>query len=98
MPLSDKQIRHLRSLGHHIKPVVWVGQHGIKDSIIEELELALDIHELIKVKIVADKADRIAHIATINGKTGAELIQHIGQMAILFRRNKKKPKVALPSV
>jgi len=97
MPLSDKQIRHLRGLGHHIKPVVWIGQHGIKDSIIEELEIALDNHELIKVKIVAEKAERVEHIATIAEKTGAELIQHIGQMAILFRRNKKKPKVALPS-
>lgn len=97
MPLSDKQIRHLRSLAHHLKPVVRVGQHGIRDSVLTELAGALDAHELIKVKIVADKAERIALIERLTEASGAQLIQHIGQMAVLFRRNEKKPKIALPS-
>lgn len=97
MSLSAKQIRHLKSLAHHLKPVVWVGQHGLRDSVLEEISGALDAHELIKVKIATEKADRIELIERITAATGAELVQHIGQMAVLFRRNEKKPKVALPS-
>ena len=97
MPLSPKQIRHLRSLAHHLKPVVWVGQHGLRDSVFDEIELALDSHELIKVKIVAEKSERVSTIEQIVKATGAVNVQHIGQVAVLFRRNEKKPKVVLPS-
>ncbi|BAN69397.1 ribosome assembly RNA-binding protein YhbY [endosymbiont of unidentified scaly snail isolate Monju] len=97
MTLSDKQIRHLRSLAHHLKPVVRVGQHGVHDTVLEELAQALDAHELIKVKIVADKAGRREIIDRLVAASGATLVQHIGQMAVFFRRNNKKPKIALPS-
>lgn len=97
MKPSDTQKRHLRGLGHHLKPVVWIGQHGLKESVIAEIELALDSHELIKIKIAADRATRSAIGAEICARTGAEPIHSIGQMLILFRRNEKKPKIALPS-
>jgi len=97
MSLSQKQIRHLRSLAHHLKPVVWVGQHGLSDNVIEEVRIALDAHELIKVKLAAEKAERNKMIETIVEATHSALIQHIGQMAVLFRRNEEKPKVVLPS-
>ncbi len=97
MSLSNTQIRHLKSLAHHLKPVVRVGQHGIREAVLEELEQALDAHELIKVKVAAEKAERIALIRQLTEASGAQLIQHIGQMAVLFRRNEKKPKVVLPS-
>jgi RNA-binding protein len=97
MTLSNKQIRHLRSLAHHLNPVVRVGQHGIRDSVLGEVEIALDAHELIKVKLAAEKAERSAMIETITAASGAVLVQHIGQIAVLFRRNEKKPKVVLPS-
>jgi len=97
MSLSQKQIRHLRSLAHHLKPVVWVGQHGLSDNVIEEVRIALDAHELIKVKLAAEKAERSAMIESITATTHCALVQHIGQMAVLFRRNEEKPKVVLPS-
>lgn len=97
MKLSESQKRHLRGLGHHLKPVVWVGQHGLKDSVSAEIEQALDSHELIKVKIAADRETRDALADEICSQSKAEVIQRIGQMLILFRRNPQKPKVALPS-
>jgi len=97
MKLSELQKRHLKGLGHHLKPVVWVGQHGLKDSVLAEIELALDAHELIKVKIAAEREERRQIAAAICAQTQAELIHSIGQMVILFRRNKKKPRIALPS-
>jgi len=97
MPLSNAQNRSLRGQAHHLKPVVMVGQHGLKESIHEEIDIALDSHELIKVKIAADKEDRISIADTIIKNSHAELIQHIGQMVILFRRNPEKPKIIIPS-
>ena len=98
MPLSNTQIRHLRGLAHERKPVVMVGQHGMKETIMEEIVIALDAHELIKVKVsVGDRDERDGIISEITRQTGAELVQRIGNIAVLFRRNTKKPKVVLPS-
>ena len=95
--LSKSQIRHLRGLAHSLKPVVMVGQHGLRESVVEELGIALDHHELIKVKVsVGDRDERDAVIETMLAQTGSELVQRIGNMAVLFRRNPKKPKVELP--
>ena len=62
MPLKASQKKNLRALAHHLKPVVWVGQHGLRDSVLGEVEIALDAHELIKVKLAAEKAERSAMI------------------------------------
>lgn len=98
MTLTPNQKRHLRGRGHHLKPVVMVGQHGLRDAVIAEIEQALTAHELVKVKIAADRATRERLTEEIARQTGAELVQRIGQMQVLFRRNPKKPKIALPSI
>lgn len=97
MKLSETQKRHLRGLAHHLKPVVWVGQHGLKESVVAEIEQALDAHELIKVKIAAERDERQTIGTAICEQTGAEAIQSVGQMLVVFRRNQHRPKIALPS-
>jgi RNA-binding protein len=96
MSLSAVQKRFLRSKAHHLKPVVMVGQHGLGENVLNELEIALDAHELIKVKIAAERDERAAITQTLVEHSGAELVQTIGQMSILYRRNEKKPKIELP--
>ncbi len=60
---------------------------------LSEINLALDAHELIKVKVAAeDKADRQTLVAEIIAKTSAELISIIGHIAILYRKMPKKEK------
>lgn len=96
MPLTQKQKRQLKALAHHLKPVVMVGQHGLSDGVFNELESALDAHELIKVRLSgADRAERQAMQQVICAKTGAHLIQQIGHIAVYFRRNPKKPRITL---
>lgn len=97
MPLSEYQRKYLRGLAHSRKPVVMVGQHGLKDSIFEELEGALAHHELVKIKVsVGDREARDGIIQTLCMRTGAELVQRVGNTAVLFRRNPEKPVVELP--
>ena len=97
MSLSNAQKRHLRSLAHHLDPVVRVGQHGVTEGVMRELEQALDVHELVKVKIAADRDERRLIGEGLCARTGAEQVQSIGQMIVLFRRNPDKPRVVLPS-
>ena len=97
MSLSENQKRHLRGLGHALKPVVMVGGNGLTEGVMREIELSIEHHELIKVKVAAGDRDlRDAMIGEICDKTGAELVQRVGNMALLFLRNKKKPKVEIP--
>lgn len=98
MSISPAQKRFLRSQAHHLKPVVLLGQHGLTKNVIAEIDRALEAHELIKVRVTAEDRDaRYAIIGSITRETGAELIHAIGHVAVLFRRNEKKPRIALPA-
>jgi RNA-binding protein len=93
MSLTSAQIRELKKLAHPLKPVVIVGQHGLSESVLAEIDSTLDIHELIKVKLAgADKADRVELSATIVDRLSASLVQIIGRMAVFYRPNPKKKK------
>ncbi|MCU0233692.1 MAG: ribosome assembly RNA-binding protein YhbY, partial [Thermoanaerobaculales bacterium] len=94
MALTDPQRRHLRGLAHHLKPVVLMGQHGLKDTVLSEIDGALTHHELVKVRVAGeDRDERASTIEAIVAATGADLVQTIGHVAVLFRRNPKKPRV-----
>ena len=96
MSLTQKQKRQLKALAHHLKPVIMVGQHGLTEGVFNELESALDAHELIKVRLSgADRDERQAMQQAISARTGAHLIQQIGHIAVYFRRNSKKPRITL---
>lgn len=91
---TTAQKKRLKSLAHTLKPVVMIGQQGLKDSIQAEIETALSFHQLIKIKINAgDREVRDAMIVTIQTMNEAELILKIGNIAVLYKRNKKKPSL-----
>jgi RNA-binding protein len=97
MPLSEAQRKHLRRLGHDLRPIVLVGQKGVGESLIAELERALHDHELVKVKArVGDRADRDATLDLLAAETRSELVQRIGNVGLLYRRNPDKPGLLLP--
>ncbi|WP_428603862.1 ribosome assembly RNA-binding protein YhbY [Sedimenticola sp.] len=96
MPLTKKQIRQLKSLVHHLNPVVIIGQNGLTEAVFNELDITLNTHELIKVRLnAADREERQAMIAAIGERCDAELVQTIGHVAAFFRRNPDKPVIAL---
>jgi RNA-binding protein len=95
--LSNPQKRYLRGLAHDLKPVLMVGAKGVTASLVAELELALDLHELIKLKVAAEDRDsRDALIADLVEKSASTLVSRIGHTAVLYRRSKDKPLVILP--
>lgn len=97
MALSPSQRRYLRSLAHDLKPVILLGAKGATDAVLKELDLALSHHELVKIKLSGgDKDERQEQIDFLANGTGAENIQEIGHIVVLFRRNEDEPKLALP--
>ncbi len=96
MSLSPEQRREYRAIAHHLKPVIIVGDKGLSDGLREELERALNDHELIKVKVASqDREVRQEVIAALCQNTGAQLVQTIGKIAVLLRRAAKpNPKLS----
>ncbi len=86
--LDKTQIKQLKALAHKLKPIVTVGQHGMKDSINDELAIAIEFHQLMKVKInLGDRVERDKLVEELTKEHNAELVQRIGNIAVLYRRN-----------
>ncbi len=97
MSLSKKQIKFLRSKCHDLKPVVMLGQKGLTEAVINELSIALDHHELVKIKLSVDDRDtRKQVIDDICHQCLAEEVQAIGKTVSIYRLNKDKPVIVLP--
>ena len=87
-PLNSKERRQLRALAHPLRPVVTVAGKGLSDSVLREVDRALADHELIKVKIsVGDRTQRETIIGALCERSGALLVQRIGNIATLMRPN-----------
>jgi RNA-binding protein len=97
MSLSESQKKHLRGLGHALKPVIMIGDAGLSEGVRSEFKAALEHHELIKVRVrVGDRDARDATFRALCEETGAELIQRVGNVALLYRENPEKKKISLP--
>ncbi len=96
MALSSQQIRFLRGLTHSLQPVVIVAEKGLSDTVLAEIEGALKHHELIKIKMRAERDVRRHWIDEVTKLCKAEPVHIIGQVASFYRRNPKKPVIALP--
>ena len=98
MTLSESQKKYLRGLGHDRKPLIMVGDAGLSESLLVEFESTLAHHELIKVRVrVGDRKARDAIIGEMCEKSGAALVQRVGNMALLYRENPEKKKIVLPN-
>ena len=98
MKLSEKQRKHLRGLGHALKPVVYVAEAGLSPSVMQEVRTALAHHELIKVSIrVGDRVARGATVEKLAADTGAVAVQRIGNTALFYKRNPEKNRITLPA-
>jgi RNA-binding protein len=83
--------KSLKAQAHHLKPVVLLGAKGLTEAVVAETNVALLAHELIKVKINgAEKEDRIIIANDLCQQLSAELVQLIGNTAIIYRKNEKK--------
>ncbi|HEX6995906.1 MAG TPA: ribosome assembly RNA-binding protein YhbY [Gammaproteobacteria bacterium] len=97
MELTDKQRRHLRGLGHALKPVILVGQAGVSDAVVAETRAALKAHELIKVRVAGlERDERDEALVDLAARTDSAIVGRIGHTALLYRQHPEKPRIQLP--
>lgn len=97
MELTERQKKFLRRESHNMKPVVTVGDKGVTDALVAELDGALEHHELLKIKVrVGDRDARNELIGELCSRSGALLVSRVGNIAALFRPRKKDSSIVLP--
>lgn len=91
--LTVKEIQHLKALAHNLSPVVMIGVNGLTEAVLKEININLQAHELIKIKVLgADRDFRSTLIKDICLASNSILVQHIGKLIIIYRQA-EKPKI-----
>jgi RNA-binding protein len=96
--LKGSQRKYLRGVAHGYKPLVQIGKEGLSENVIRAIDAALDSHELIKVKIAAERNERERIVPVIEERLDCECVGTIGRMAILYREqsDSERRKIQLP--
>tara|TARA_B100001996_G_C18649013_1_gene588631 strand:- start:1354 stop:1638 length:285 start_codon:yes stop_codon:yes gene_type:complete len=93
MPVDNIKKRALHKTAHHLDPTVWVGKNGITENVIKEIICTLEDHELIKIKMLhSDKKNFEKNSEKIYVSTNAEVINSIGNVLTIYKKNTKIPK------
>jgi len=85
--MTGKQRSRLKSIAHHIKPVIIIGKGGVSEGLVAALDKSLSDHELIKIKFNDFKDEKKDLAESVAVRTGSELVSLIGNVAVLFRQN-----------
>ncbi len=86
--LNPAQRKSLRARAHKLDPVVQIGAKGLTDEVMGEIERALKAHELIKLRAPGlERHARRRVFSLICRNTAAELVQQIGKVLVIFRKN-----------
>ncbi len=97
MNLSESKKKYLRGLGHQLKPVITAGDAGLSESVMKEFNSTISHHELIKVRIrSAGRQTRDALIEELCRQGSGQLVQRLGNVALIYRQNPDKPRIKLP--
>ncbi len=98
--LEGFQKKHLRGLAHGLKPIVFIGQKGLVDSVVLSVSDALEKHELIKIKFIEykEKSQKKEIAGEIERRTASEMVGMIGHTAIFFKQhpNPEKQQIRVP--
>ncbi len=95
--LHGKSRRHLRALGNTLRPVVHVGHGGCTPALAEQLDGALTVHELIKVKVLETCPHSMpALMQWCHEALGAQVPQWLGHTILIYRAHPSEPRIRLP--
>lgn len=86
LAISTAQRRELKAEAHSLNPVVTIADNGLSPSVLKEIDHSLNIHGLIKVRVVSDERElRESYLAEICQTLGAAAVQHIGKLLVVWR-------------
>lgn len=90
--MTTKQITHLKSIAHDLKPVLQIGKYGIHQNLIDDILVQLDAHELIKVSLLKNSDVDEVELKSLLITNGVTVVSKIGRILILYRYSKKLTK------
>lgn len=94
--ITSKQRAYLRGLGNTMEPIFLIGKGGITESMVADIDAALEARELIKLKVLNNSLEEPREAAQfIAGQLDADIVQVIGGKFILYRPSKEKPQIVL---
>ncbi len=95
--LTNNQKKYLRKLAHDLNPVVMIGQQGLSEAVLSELDSTMKKHELVKIKIrVDDRNKKKEMVDRIIKLSEALLVQIIGGVLVIYRPFEENPMIILP--
>lgn len=96
--ITTKQRAYLRGLANRENAILQIGKDGVTGAVIENIAVALEARELVKVSLLETcaEAPRDAMAGILDGIAGAEPVQVIGRKLVIYKRNLKEPKIVLP--
>ena len=98
MILNKKQIQFLKGKAHPLKPIVLLGNNGLTEAVVAEIDFALNHHELIKIKIpTEDRETKTLIVEAICREANAQKVQVIGKTLVLYRQSEEK-KIHIPKI
>lgn len=95
LSLDSTERRHLRSLAHPLKPVVFVGEGGVSPAVTKALDEALTSHELVKIRL-RQPTDKKATARELAKATASGLCGVVGHTVVLYRPHPEEPRIQLP--
>jgi RNA-binding protein len=97
MELTGKQKRHLRALGHSLRALVQVGRHGVTGTVADGTGVALEAHELVKIRFGQGfDGDVAAAVEELARRVDATVAGRVGRTALLYRERETEPEIRLP--
>lgn len=97
MELTSKQRAYLKSLASNLQPIFHIGKSSLTPDITEAVAECLENNELIKIAVLKNCFDDPKEIAKVLAeRTHSELVQVIGKKIVLYKPDKKEPKIILP--
>jgi putative YhbY family RNA-binding protein len=85
----------LKGRAHQLKPTVMIGNAGLTESVLKEIALTLKLHELIKIRVMAERPEREAILAAICAQLNAAPVQHIGKILVIYLPNPDANKIEI---
>lgn len=88
MTLTGRQVRQLRSMAHHLSPVITVGKAGVAPAVVDQANAKLDRSELVKCSVLESSGLTVREAAEeLASRTGSEIVQVIGKRFSLYRES-----------
>ncbi|WIV10617.1 ribosome assembly RNA-binding protein YhbY [Proteiniborus sp. MB09-C3] len=96
--ISGKQRSYLKALANKIEPIFQVGKNGLTESLIKQLDEALEAREIIKINVLNNSLLEAKEVALeVSEKLAAEYVQSIGNKFVIYRESKENKKIELPN-